>query len=157
LEITMGETVGKMAMGGLFLIAGVGVGYMMFLQPEGLNPEWGLWAAEVAPAMFALAGIYLISDALGYPRFALRLLQVLLVVLLLMLHWITFFVTGGECTATFSFLGLSVLTEQLDPVICRWLFMVAVAVFDVIFIALPAFLALRRWRNSRGGAAATPP
>jgi hypothetical protein len=155
--MTMGETVGKIFMGVAFLIAGIGVGYMMFLQPEGLNPEWGLWAAELAPAMFALAGIYLISDALGYSRFALRLLQALLVCMLLLLHWIAYFVTDAKCTATFSFLGLSVLTEQLDTVVCRTLLLVAVAVIDVIAIALPALFAWRRWRSSRGGAAATPP
>lgn len=135
-------------MGFAFLLAGLGVGVMMYLQPEGLNPEWPLWAAELVPLLFAIAGIYLICDALGYLGVAVRLLQVLLVCMLLVLHWIAFFVTDAQCSASVGFLGIPLAGQQLDDWVCRLVLLLFVGTIDAAII-IPA--GIQAWRRRSSG------
>ena len=88
------ESAGKVIMGCSFLIVGVGVGYWMYFEPEGLNPQWRLWAAELFPVGFVLGGAFLIADAFGCSWFAIRVPQILVVGLLVLLHWIAYFAPG---------------------------------------------------------------
>ncbi|MEO8741202.1 MAG: hypothetical protein ABI537_16070 [Casimicrobiaceae bacterium] len=140
-------------MGCAFLLLGFGVGFMMYLQPEGLNPEWGLWAAELVPVIFALAGIYIIADAFGYPRVAVRMVQGLLVGMLSLLHWIAFFVTDGQCSASFAFLGTVLAGRQFDAWVCRFVLLLFVGVVDAVIVMPAAIQAWRKWRIGGEGSA----
>ena len=138
-------TAGKAFIGGGFMVLGVGVGYWMYRSPEGLNPEWGLWIAEVVPAAFAIGGMFLVADAFGFRRLAVRLLQLLMWCMLLLAHWIAFFVTGAQCSVGLSLLGIDFLTVQPDDWMCRFVFLVIVLMVDVVAI----FVAVAGWRRSR--------
>ncbi len=126
---------------------------MMYLQPEGLNPEWPLWAAEIVPLMFAIAGVYLICDASGYLGVAVRLLQALLVCMLVVLHWIAFFVTEGQCSASLGFLGIALAGLQLDDRVCRFVLLLFVGTIDAAVIIPAGIRAWRRRRTSGDGPA----
>lgn len=138
----------KSFMGFGFLLAGLGVGVMMYLQPEGLNPAWPLWAAELVPVMFAIGGVYMICDALGYLGVAARLLQALLVCMLVVLHWIAFFVSDGQCSASLGFLGISLTGWQLDAQVCRFVLLLFVGTIDAAIIIPAGIQAWRRRRES---------
>ena len=149
------ESAGKLFMGCSFLIVGVGVGYWMNLEPEGLNPQWGLWAAELFPVAFVLCGVFLIADAFGCSRFAIRILQILVVGLVVLLHWIAYFARGGECTASVAFLGVPLLGWRPDLRACEFTVLVIVMALDASAIALAARYGWRWWRNRRDGSRMT--
>jgi hypothetical protein len=39
------------------IAVGIGVGFLMYAFPEGLNRNWPIWMAMLAPASFVLAGL----------------------------------------------------------------------------------------------------
>ena len=63
------------AFGTVALIIGVGSGYFMYTQPEGLNPEWPIWMALLAPAVFTLGGLHMIAAGLDQPRLSIVMLR----------------------------------------------------------------------------------
>jgi hypothetical protein len=133
-------------LGAAFLLLGVGIGYWMFRQPEGLNPDWNIWVAELAPATFAMGGIYLISDALGYPRFAVRFLQAIMVAFLIMLNWYAFAVAEPTCTQAISFLGYEILRQNPGPGACRFVLVIFTLTVDAIVVIPAAMYGWRRFR-----------
>ena len=66
-------------MGFVFLAVGLGVGYLMITQPQGLNPSWPLGAALLVPAVFAAGGLHMIAAGLGYPSVSAAMLKFILI------------------------------------------------------------------------------
>ena len=54
----------QIAFGVFTLIVGVGIGYLMYTHPEGLNPSWPMGMAMLVPALFALGGLHIIAAGL---------------------------------------------------------------------------------------------
>ena len=127
----------------------------MYLEPEGLNSVWGLWAAALFPAGFVLGGAFLIADAFGSSRFAIRILQILLVGFVVLLHWIAYFARGGECSASVAILGVPLLGWRPDLRACEFTVLVIVMALDASAIALATRYGWRWWRNRRDGSRMT--
>jgi len=96
---------GQVAFGFFTLIVGVGIGYLMYTRPEGLNPEWPLEMALIVPAVFVLGGFLLIAEALDQTRLSIAIIRGMLFCFWAIVHWAAFFTNHIQCRATVSFLG----------------------------------------------------
>jgi hypothetical protein len=127
----------------VFLIAGLGIGYMMYTYPEGLNPEWPLWLAMFAPAAFAFGGLHMIGAGLGYPRFAIAMIQIILVCFWVVFNWAAFFTHHIQCVDVVSFLGVEILRRYPSEEDCRIGVQIIVGTLDALFL-LPLIPFVRR-------------
>ena|SRR5450631_1543940 len=148
--VAMQEKIGLTFFGFLFVVVGLGVGYMMYMQPEGLNPEWPLWLAMMAPAVFAFGGLFLMARALGFPSLSMMMLRVILLGFFGIFNWAAFFTTHYRCTETVSLLGIELLSYIPSEESCRNGTKVIVGTMDLlIFLGFVAY-AKQRWQRSRG-------
>ena len=145
----MPEKNGPTFFGALFLIVGVGVGYLMYSHPEGLNPEWPLGMALMAAAAFAFGGLHLIAVAQGYPRASGVMLQAILVVFLVVFNWAAFFTSHYQCLETVSFLGIGLVQWVPSEESCRNGMRVIVGTIDLIIVLGLVAFAKQRWLHSR--------
>jgi hypothetical protein len=143
------DNVGQLGMGAVALLVGVGTGGLMLAYPEGLSPNWPIWVAMLAPAMFVLCGLHLLGTGLGYPRFGMLALRGILVGMLLMLHWYTFFTETMQCTAGLSFLGFEILRQAPGERECRAVLVAIVLTIDAVIFLPWAVFAWRSRRSAR--------
>lgn len=136
------------AFGMVALIVGVGSGYFMYTRPEGLNPEWPIWMALLAPVVFTLGGLHMIAAGLDRPRLSNAMLIAVVVCLWAIVHWAAFFTTHIQCVATVSFLGAKVVDWYPSEAECRNSLRVLVAVLDVL-VVIAAGVSWRGYRASR--------
>ena len=139
----MSEKSGLVLFGIIFLTVGLGVGYMMYTRPEGLNPEWPLWLAMFAPAAFAFGGLHLLGTGLGYPRFAIAMIQIILVCFWVIFNWAAFFTTHIQCVDVISLLGVEILHRYPSEEDCRIGVQIIVGTLDILFL-LPMIPFVRR-------------
>lgn len=132
--------------GALFLIVGVGTGYLLYTHPEGLNPHWPMGMALLAPAVFVLGGLHLIATGLGRPRLASAMLGATALGLLAIANWAAFFTRGFQCAATVSFLGAELVRWHPSEADCVSSLRVLMAFVDVLAVALVGFA----WHKARG-------
>ena len=101
------------AIGALFVLAGIGIGLMVHLQPQGLRaPAWVAYAAALS---FSLAGLSLLLQAFDLSRRLQGWVIVLLVACLLTpLVWIAVANPDGTCEA--NLLGVFLPAPQW---VCR--------------------------------------
>jgi hypothetical protein len=118
----------------LFLVVGLGVGYLMYAHPEGLNPDWPLGMAMLVPAVFAAGGLHLTFRGLGYPRLSIAMLRVILLCLGAIVHWAAFFSSRVQCSETLSFLGTEVLSRYPSETECRNHLRVIIACLDALVL-----------------------
>lgn len=134
------------AFGMLTLIVGVGIGYLMYTHPEGLNPAWPLGLALLAPAVFVLGGLHVIATGLNRPRLSSAMLLAVIVCLWAIIHWAAFFTPNIQCVATVSFLGAKIVDWYPSERECRNSLRVIVMVLDaLVLIAAGAFV----WQGNR--------
>lgn len=119
----------------LTLAIGLGVGYMIYTHPEGLNPAWPLWMALFAPGVFVLGGLHLIAAGLGQPSLAVVMIRAILICFFAIIHWAAFFTTSVQCLVTVSFLGSAVFGWHPGEAECRNSLRVIVAAIDALVIA----------------------
>jgi hypothetical protein len=144
----MSDKVVKILMGSVFLIAGLGFGYAMVRHPEGLNAEWPLRLALIAPAVFAFGGVHLISDGLGFPRLAIAMIKVLLLCFAVIANWAAFFTTHIQCTEQASFLGITVFQRTPSEESCRTSMQLIVGTADLLVVlGFAAFVWQKRNRS----------
>jgi hypothetical protein len=144
---------GLIFFGIVVLVVGLGAGYLMYAYPEGLNPEWPIWMAALAPAMFALGGLHMVAEGLGYPRLSIAMLKVIVVCLWAIVNWAAFFTIHIQCFETVSFLGVAILNRYPSEMECQNGLRVIVACIDAL-IALPSIaFARRKWQKMRSGPA----
>jgi hypothetical protein len=135
---------------GLFaVIVGVGVGYLMYTQPEGLNPEWPLGMAMLAPALFVLGGLHMIAAGLNQTRLSIAMLRAILVCFWAILNWAAFFTTHIQCAVTISFLGAALVGWQPSEEECRNSLRILVAGIDLLVVLSFGFVAWHRYRTPR--------
>lgn len=139
---------GPVGFGILALIIGLGAGYFMYTQPEGLNPDWPIWMALLAPALFVLAGLHMIAAGLNRPRLADAMIRALLVCLLAVVHWAAFFTTH-QCVVTVSFLGAKVFDWYPSEEECRRSLQALVASIDTLIIMVVGAFLWHKHRASR--------
>ena len=137
------------AFGTVALIIGVGSGYFMYTQPEGLNPEWPIWMALLAPAVFTLGGLHMIAAGLDQPRLSIAMLRGILFCFWAIVHWAAFFTTHIQCVATVSFLGAGIVQWHPSEMECRNSLRVLVAVLDVLVIVAVGAYTWHRHRALR--------
>lgn len=137
------------AFGIIALIIGVGAGYLMYTQPEGLNPDWPMWMALLAPAVFALGGLHMIAVGLGQPRLSSAMFGALLVCLWAIVNWAAFFTTNVQCLATLSFLGLPIIEWQPGETECRNSLRAIVAALDILVVSAVVFVTRSRSSSRR--------
>jgi hypothetical protein len=140
-------------MGIACLAVGAGTGGLMLAYPAGLSPNWPIAVALLAPGVFALAGLHLLGTGLGYPRFAIAVLQILVVCMWGMLHWYAFFTANMQCTAGVSFLGLPLFRWRPGEVECQAVLQTIVIALDAIILVPVVLLGWRRLRKPPGEAA----
>jgi hypothetical protein len=135
------------------VLVGLGSGFAMVEYPEGLNPEWPILIALVAPAVFVLGGLVMIGNGLGYPRFSGIMLTVVALCLLTIANWAAFFTSHIQCREAISFLGGAILERYPSEDECRDQLRIIVTCLDtVVLIPLVVFF----WRKlARVGG--TPP
>ncbi|MES1245430.1 MAG: hypothetical protein ABUT39_27750 [Acidobacteriota bacterium] len=136
------------AFGLAFLLVGLGTGYLMVTQPEGLNLQWPLGMALLAPAVFVLGGLHLIAAGLGQPRLANAMVVGILVALWAIVHWAAFFTTF-PCRATVSFLGATLVEWYPSEVDCRNSLRVLVVLLDALVVVTVGAFIRHRARASR--------
>jgi hypothetical protein len=137
------------AFGIVFLIVGLGSGYLIYNYPEGLNPDWPLWMAMLAPAVFALGGLHLIASGLDQPRLSSAMLGAIAVCLWAIVNWAAFFTSHIPCTATISFLDIPIFDWQPSEIECRNSLRAIVAGIDILVVIAAGFLAWQRYRDPR--------
>ena len=134
------------AMGIVFLAVGLGVGYLMITQPQGLNPSWPLGAALLAPAVFALGGLHMIASGLGYPSISALMLKAIMICFLAIANWAAFFTERVPCRQTVSFFGVAILTRSPSEIECRNSLRAIIGSLDAIVVLILAAFA---WRSLR--------
>ncbi len=145
----MREKIGLTLFGFLFLIVGLGVGYMMYTQPEGLNPEWPLWLAMTAPVVFAFGGLHLLATGLGFPRLSIVMIQAVLIAFFGIFNWVAFFTAHIQCTESVSFLAIEFVRNIPSEEACRNGMRLIVGSIDlIVFLGLLAF-AKQKFKQSR--------
>lgn len=137
------------AFGLIALIVGVGAGYLMYTHPEGLNPDWPLGMALLAPALFALGGLHMIAAGLGQSRLSIGMLRAIVLGFLAIANWAAFFTTDIQCRATVSFLGIPIFGWHPSEMECRNSLRAIVAGIDVLIIASVGAFVWHRYRTSR--------
>jgi hypothetical protein len=136
------------AFGIVFLIVGVGSGYLMYTHPEGLNPDWPIGMALLAPAVFALGGLHLIAAGLGRPRLSNAMLGAIVFAFWAIVHWAAFFTTF-QCVATVSFLGAKLVEWYPSEMQCRDSLRTLVVVLDALVVTAVGVFAWYRSRAPR--------
>ena len=134
------------AFGIVALIVGVGSGYFMYTQPEGLNPEWPIWMALLAPAVFTLGGLHVIAAGLRQTRLSNAMLGAIVFCLWAIVHWAAFFTTHIQCLATISFLGAEIVEWHPSEIECRNSLRVIVAAIDALVVIAAGVFAWHRYR-----------
>jgi hypothetical protein len=137
------------AFGILFLIVGVASGYLMYTQPEGLNPAWPMGMALLAPAVFALGGLHLIAAGLGRPRLSNAMLGAIALCLWVIANWAAFFTAHFQCVATVSFLGAKLVEWHPSELECRNSLRTLMAVVDALLVVAAGVFAWQRNRAPR--------
>ncbi len=136
------------------LALGLGVGALMLLMPEGLNPNWPMGVALLAPGAFVLVGLHLVCSGLGYPRLSGAMLALIAMVLWAIANWAAFFTNQHGCVATVSLGGVSIFGWVPSEANCRMALQMLVASFDGLVIVLIVVAAWRRLRRVRDDDAA---
>lgn len=139
----------QIAFGIFTLIVGVGIGYLMYTHPEGLDPDWPLWMASVVPALFILGGVHIVADGLHRTYISHIMVRAMLLCFGAVANWAAFFTTEIQCRATLSFLGIPLLSLEPSEVECRNSLRAIVAGIDLLVIALVALFLWHRHRASR--------
>jgi hypothetical protein len=135
---------------GLFtLIVGVGIGYLMYTRPEGLNPEWPVAMALLAPAVFVLGGLLIIAEALSQAGLSIAVIRTLLFCFGAIIHWSAFFTTHIQCRVTVSFLGAAMVGWYPSEMECRDSLRALVAGIDALVVISVGFFAWQRYRARR--------
>ncbi|MBP8297979.1 MAG: hypothetical protein KAX84_17850 [Burkholderiales bacterium] len=135
--------------GVLSLLAGLVTGYLIYAYPEGLNPDWPIWMALLAPAVFALAGLHMIAGGLGYPRFSMATIRVIVICLWAIVNWAAFFSTRIHCVETVSFLGIAIFNRYPSDLECQMGLRAIVACIDALVVFPVIVFAWRKLRKSR--------
>lgn len=140
----------QIAFGIFTLIVGVGIGYLMFTHPAGLDHDWPLWMALFVPALFILGGVHIVADAMNQTRISHIMIRGMVLGFGAVVNWAAFFTTGGQCLATVSFLGISLLSWEPSEVECRNSLRAIVAGIDLVVIAVIGLYLWHRRRASHG-------
>ena len=150
----MNESVLRILMGLIFTAVGMGVGWLMYSHPEGLNPSWPLWVAEFAPGAFVLAGMFLVVTAAGFARLGLALLRILLICMLVVFNFAVFFTSPDQCSETVSFLGIALFIRHPSPASCSIGSELIVGTIDLLIVL--GFIAFK-WQKLRAPRTDPPP
>lgn len=135
---------------GLFtLIVGVGIGYLIYTHPEGLNPEWPIGMALLAAALFVLGGVLIIAETLGQTRLSIAMLRAILFGLWAVIHWAAFFTTHIQCRVTVSFLGLAIVGWNPSEMECRNSLRAIVGGIDALVVIVVGVFAWQRHQARR--------
>jgi hypothetical protein len=127
----------------------VGIGYLMYTRPEGLNPEWPLGMALLVPAVFVLGGLLLIAEALSQARLSIAVIRTLLFCFVAIIHWAAFFTTHIQCRVTVSFLGAAVIGWHPSEMECRDSLRFLIAGLDALVVISVGVFAWQRARARR--------
>ena len=141
---------GHIGLGIVALVLGVGAGALMLARPEGLNPNWPMGMALLAPVAFVLAGMHMVASGLGYPRFSGAMLTLVVFVMWAIINWATFFTTQHGCVATLSFAGVALFGWAPSEADCRAALQMLVASLDGLLIVLILVVTWRKLQRSRG-------
>ena len=151
----MSDNILRILMGLIFTAVGLGVGWLMYAQPEGLNPQWPLWVAELAPAAFAVAGMFLVVTGAGLERLGAAMLRILLLCMLAIFNFAVFFTTPDQCSTTVSFLGIPLFTRNPSGASCKIGSELIVGTLDLLIVL--GFIAYMRQKYRRARTEAPPP
>ena len=137
----------EVGFGTFSLIVGVVSGYFMYTHPEGLNPEWPLWMALIAPAVFVLGGLHLIAAGLEKPRLSSATLGAVVICLWAIVNFAAFFTNHIQCLATLSFLGIKVVEWHPSELECRNSLRAIVAAIDTLVVMGAGVFAWHKYRT----------
>jgi hypothetical protein len=135
---------------GLFtLIVGVGIGYFMYTNPEGLNPEWPIGMALLAPAVFVLGGVLIIADALQQTHLSIAMVRALLFCFWAIVHWAAFFTNHIQCRVTVSFLGAGIARWHPSEMECRNSLRALITCIDALVVIVVGVFVWQRYQARR--------
>jgi ABC-type cobalamin transport system permease subunit len=135
---------------GLFtLIVGVGIGYLIYTHPEGLNPEWPMGVALLAAALFVLGGLLIIADTLQQTRLSIAMIRAILFGFWAMIHWAAFFTTHIQCRGTVSFLGAAIVDWHPSEMECRNSLRALIGGIDALVVIPVGVFAWQRYQARR--------
>ena len=140
---------GMVVFGIFTLIVGLGAGYFMYAYPEGINPDWPMAMALLAPALFVMAGLHVLAAGLGQPRLADAMIRGIVLCLWTIINWAAFFTTQIQCVVTVSFLGVSIFGWQPSEEECRTSLRAMIAMIDVLIVMVVGAFAWQRYRARR--------
>jgi len=140
---------GLIVFGVFALLVGAGSGYLIVAHPEGLNPSWPVGMALLAPAAFALGGLYILASGLGSTRFSGVLMASIAVCFLAIANWAAFFTAHFHCVETVSFFGVALLRRLPDERECRDRLRMIMACVDALVVFPFLLFAWRRLREPK--------
>lgn len=136
-------------LGIVFLLVGLGTGYLMVSHPQGLNPSWPLGAALLAPAAFALGGLHMVAQGLGYSKLSAAMLKAIMICFVAIANWAAFFTARVPCRETASFFGVPILRRYPSEIECRNSLRAIIASVDTVVVLFFIALAWRKLRSRR--------
>lgn len=126
--------------GAIFIIVGLGMMLMMYLDQSGLNVP--LWVAEAAAACFAFAGASMLARAFGKLHLASALSLGVVYALAIPGLWIAFGSDGSGCTVSGG-IGFFSFVRDAGALSCRLVFGAGAIITVAAAIAL-TWAVLRR-------------
>lgn len=147
----------KIAFGLFTLLVGVGISYLMYTHPEGINPEWPKALAFLAPSLFILGGVLIIADTLQLTRLAIVSIRAMLAVLWAIVHWAAFFTTHIQCRGAVSFLGAEIVRWYPSEAECRFSLRILIGSLDVLVLVAVGVFAWQRYQERRKTTSASSP
>jgi len=133
----------------VFVVLGLGTGWLMVAHPEGLNGSWPLGIALVVPAAFVLGGLHALALGLGYPSLSAAFLKVLVICFLAIGNWAAFFTARVPCRQTASFFGVPILQRYPSELECRNELRTLIACVDAVVVLFFVALAWHKVRSRR--------
>ncbi len=133
----------------VFLAVGLGIGYLMLSQPQGLNPSWPPGAAMLVPAVFAAGGLHMVASGLGFSSLSAAMLKAIMACFWAIANWAAFFSASVPCRQTVSFFGVPVLARYPSEVGCRSGLRILIVSLDAIVVAFIVAIVWRRLRSRR--------
>jgi hypothetical protein len=140
----MDDKWGPIVFGSVFVLVGIGIGYLFYAYPGGFAEGWSVWAGSFVPLGFIAAGVLVIANALGSMRGVRIAVVVLVACLVAVINWATFFTPHVECVETISAFGIAVFSRRPSLEECKFGLYVLVGTLDAVMVLSVLLFALRR-------------
>jgi hypothetical protein len=126
------DNAGPFAMGLTSTALGLGLGYFMWNDAALTGTRFLM--AMLAAVIFALGGVMIMADALGYRRVMGRILAVVLWLMIGLVNFGVFTSPEVQCIQNLSLFGVPIVGSTPDPEQCRFMAIVTILPVDAVLL-----------------------